>query len=292
MGEKFKEQIEKREKEPIDRLETIVYFIRHGSAESLPGADTDPEIDRKKHLSEQGKKEAEEAGDKIAAELQFLEPGDFMFFRSSPYPRAVETVKEVREKVIDSLKKKDKKVNAPTSVSYERDTLRFSLDSFDAYSVGAERRGSTKGLPEEWVRHPEILQQDLEKAGAGGKKAEEILKERVFNFKKNAAVWERAGRLLAKRWENNLKKEDIDSSEIRPPRLVILNGSHGGIVSEVWLYEAIKDYEVETGEKIKPELSYAEYFKVRFPSNSEEEPVLIIHGKEIPVSEELFKRPE
>ena len=292
MAEKFSPELspEMKEKEPEQRLETIVYFIRHGSAESLSGADKDPEIDRQKHLSPEGIKQAEKTGEKIAQELQFLESGDNIFLRSSPYPRAKETVGIVRDKVIGSLEKQNKKIISPISVKPERDELRFSLDNFDAYSVGEERRGSTKGLPEEWVRYPEILQQDLEKAGVTGKNAQEILTERTINFQKIAGVWEKAGRLLRTRWERIVSDQVTDLSEIRPPRLVVLNGSHGGIVPEAWLYEAIKEYESKTGEKIPPELTYGEYFKVHFSINPKEAPILTLHGKEIPLNPELFQK--
>ncbi|KKU48639.1 hypothetical protein A3H10_04890 [Candidatus Uhrbacteria bacterium RIFCSPLOWO2_12_FULL_46_10] len=278
---------EVHEREPQQRLETIIYFVRHGAAEAMAGADRDPTIDRQRHLSPEGRQQAEAAGRKIADELKSLESGDVIFSRSSPYPRAVETVGIVRDEVLKALP--GRALVVPISRKPTRNEYRFPLTSFDAYSVGTERRGTTKGLPEEWVRDPSVFQRDLDEAGAM-ETAQGILNERTMNLQRIAARWERTGRLLGAKWQRDALEGGLEPAAIRAPRLVILIGSHGGLMPEPWLNEAVRQYEQENGDSVSPELSYGEYFKVHFPANVETAPTLTLHGKDIPLRVELFRR--
>ncbi len=280
-------QQENREIEKKLRLEIVVYFIRHGQAEKLPGGDRNQAIDAERKLTAKGREQVDLAGEKIG-EAETLAPGDVVFARSSPFERSDETLLRARNKFLE--KQKEKGVGglyAPLIDMRRRDSLVFpDVSGLGAYEAGGERRkdtGGTSGLSEEWTRHPELLQEDMAEAGLTGEPAEAILAKQKNEFQQTIAVAERASHVFHRRWQKGALEDT------KPPKVVLLIGSHG-FVSEPWLLEAVKEYETATGNKVPLELGYGEYWKLHLPPNLSEPPTLTIGGHTLPLKEALLKK--
>lgn len=273
-------QGEKKEKEVLPRLETIIYFIRHGEAEE-PAPNLPPDVaNKERRLTKNGIIQAQKAGERIRDELD-LSDRDIVFFKSSPASRALQTAEIVRAELL-----------AKEGVKYQtgktkKEQLYFREELNPAYDVGTARRGTSKNISEEWVRNPEIYQKDIEAAKLDGV-AEDVLAERKMNFQNFLSIFNRASKKLYKVWESHATDEQ--TKEIKPPRLVILLGSHSGIVSESWLYHAIKDYEDKEGIEIPLELEKSDYFSINIPSTSDQSPVLNIGDRHIPLAKEHLER--
>lgn len=302
---------ENKEYEKANRLETDVYIIRHGSAVSAveDGRSAD-ERDFERSLSPKGIDEVKVTGGKIGAELKERKSEGLIFMvRSSHITRAYQTLETAAGEIAESLgvpMSSPEMPFPPTQGKFAYTTKKYAFPPIIVapHEQAMERMGGRAGkdwkggatLPEQWVRNPSILDKDLDAAGIADISAEDIIAERTENFKNNAAIWAKAGLVLRKGWEDDLGKEKLDKkqkgfniSDAAPPRLVVLAGTHGAIVHESWLYEIIKEYEVQTGEQISPSLGYAEYFKVHIPAHPDETPTLEIHGKTIPIKWEMFK---
>ena len=279
------------EREPMVRLQTDLIFMRHGVAEKLEGADETSAIDALRKHTPEGVNQVYEGGKKAAVELG-LNPNDSVVIvsRSSPRERAKQTVEGGLQGFLDQLKEQemvDKQIDRQTSNKPTRKEFDYGNHT-TIYAAGANRRGSTKGLSEQWTRHPEILQQDINKAidfarkdnPEEGNNADELLSGMKTSYQKTVAVIDRASTMLAEKWRNNDEKKGD-----KPPRLVVLEGAHG-FVSEPWLKEVVSEYEQEASEQVPLELGYGEFFRIHWSSNPQEQPVLHIGGKQISIKQE------
>ncbi len=289
--------VEQGERLPAKRLETYLYFVRHGKAESLPDSDTIDAIDAIRSHTAAGTADVEKAGIKIADELGDLS-NIVVVARNSKRLRSGETstgvVEQLKARFIEQGHDAASVAeHFQTTVNPVRDSLNFGND-IQAYTAGGERRGdktappgdkrrsNTTGLSEEWARDPAQLQADIEASGVGGN-AEEIVNTMKSEIRQSVAVVDTASRWLARKWAGN-----NPGTEATPPRFVVIEGSHG-FVTEPWLTDVVADYEAEHG-AVRIELKYAEYWRMHWSANPQEQPTLSIAGHEIPVKPEFMAR--
>lgn len=274
---------EMREDKIESRLETYFVFVRHGVAEKLSGSDTQDDIDTARSHTAEGDNQVYERGRKLAKEIPF-EPGDLLYKRSSHRIRAQQTADRVVEGFLDA--KREMGVHLSDDLGKgtpgKRSGLNFGNENI-TYAVGGTRRGTTKGLSEEWARHPEKFQQDIQDSGLDDD-ADKTLRGMEQNFQKMIATINRASSVFLKRWE--MYKQEKKSA---PPRMIVFVGAHG-FVSEPWLKQAVVAYEKKNNTKVPLELGYGENFLIHFPKNKREAVTLQIGGHDIPIDNDLIQK--
>jgi len=274
------------EHESKSRLETYLVFVRHGKAAALPGSDTSNQLDAIRHHTSEGEQQVYNAGVRLADEIS-LQPNDLVLQRSSHRLRARQTATGALQGFIDTQQARGvETINLQASVKPGRESLSFpsvTARGDGPYAIGSARRGTSSGLSEEWTRHPDLFQQDIEEAGLSDD-AEQTLEEMQDSFQRQISVVDRATRLLEKRWESR-RASDSDVA----PRLVLIEGSHG-FVSEPWLQEVVRDYEQDNGVQVPLELSYGEYFVIHFPTNSAEPVTFRVKDHTIPIKPEFLAK--
>lgn len=272
-----------REAEVESRLETYLVFVRHGVAEKLVGSDTQDDIDAARSHTTEGDSQVYERGRALAAEIP-LWPGDLIFKRSSHRLRAQQTADRTVQGFLDGQREKGVGINDDlgTRDPGKRSGLNFGNENI-TYTVGGRRRGTTKGLSEEWTRHPEIFQQDMKDSGLDDD-ANETLRGMERSFQNTIATIDRASSVFFKRWDKYGKEE-----KSVPPRMIIFMGSHG-FVSEPWLKQVVGKYEREHNLKVPLELGYGENFLIHFPKNKREAAVLRIGGHNIPIENDFLQK--
>ncbi|MEK7084687.1 MAG: histidine phosphatase family protein [Patescibacteria group bacterium] len=276
---------EMREAEKPSRLETFVVFIRHGEAEKLPGAENDESIDAARPLTAKGQTQVEAGGASIAEEIP-LRRGDMVFVRHSPRVRAEETADRVAAVFLEKQKEHGvEEIYMPETTSRGKQTLVFPNEaSGQVYHGAGKRKGTSKGVSEEWVRDAELFQADMDAAGGTERKAADVIATQQKDFQQTVALADRTSRAFGKRWDKMEMPEEIPA-----PRMVILLGSHG-FASEPWLLEAVREYEMAHQTQVPIELGYGEHWTLRLPPDPRESATLMIAGHTIPVKEELLRR--
>lgn len=285
-----------RELEPGFRLETDLIFLRHGVAEKLPGADQRSEIDSRRKHTEEGTQQVYEGGKKAALDLNLSPDVQVVIVsRSSPRERAKQTVADGLRGFTEQLQAQglhDQSIDRQTSIKPARKAFDYGNHTA-IYGAGGTRRGNTKGLSEEWTRNPELLQKDTDTAMETALTddpntkldANNVLADMTSGYQNTVVVADRATTLLSENWH----ARNQDNPSAKPPRLVIFEGAHG-FVSEPWLKEVVTDFEQTSGEPVKLELGYGEYWRLHWPASPSESPTLHIDGKIIPVSEKYLKK--
>ena len=284
---------EHKERQPQSRLEAYLFFVRHGVAEKLEGDDVDNEIDANRKHTEQGKKEAYEAGKQIAV-ITGLKANDAIFSRSSYRDRAVETRLGVLEGFEDALAEQgNKRAEIKSHIQQSAKPRMHELDYGNhtlTYAAGAERNKTTKGLSEQWTRAPELLQQDSNLSGFGHD-VNRMLKLMADEYQNTVATMDRATTLLAEKWNKYKEQKDGKLSQEEqdtPPRLIEIQGSHG-FRTEPWLLKVVEDYENEVGTKLRIEMNKGGFFYVHWPENPKEAPTLHLGSAVIPIKLELLE---
>lgn len=272
---------EQHEASTQTRLESYLIFVRHGEAEKLAGADADEKIDAARRHTPVGEVQVTTRGKELANKIT-LRANDLIIQRSSKRTRTRQTVSAVVEAFInEQIAKNIGPVPALTNQrAIGRDQYNFGNASV-TYATGGARRGTTKGLSEEWTRDPSVFQADITASGLSDL-ATEKLTTLKNNFQKAVFGLDHASKLLAKRWHKN-KNNSLES-----PRLIVFVGSHG-FVSEPWLKEVVAAHEQQTGRPVKLELGYGENFIVHLPANTDEDATLEIDNQKITIPQKLLK---
>lgn len=293
------------ENKPQLRLETDLIFLRHGKADQLPGADKEDAIDAQRVHTKEGENQVREGGKRVAKELGLGSESVVIIKRSGPRKRAGQTTETGLEGFLEELHSEgmdEKKIIVQESAipeykgySAQSRQARDFLDvknPTQAYASaklrkgkGIKEMGAGRSISEEWTRNPAILQQDLADSGFGDLSSHELISGMRESFQNSVNLADRATTMLSAKWQ----ARNQDNPDAKPPRLVILEGSHG-FVSEPWLKEVVKDHEQKTGKQLDLEMEYGEFWRVHWPSSPDEQPTLHIGGQVIPIEKEYLKK--